>query len=159
MKFILKGCGSQLWQDLSFRSNYKASGTSVGNLSELMVLTARGEEPAREKFWWRCSCSSLKEAQTRWSQASNTNCWSFPKAKVQILQSPPCNLQFDLKDKDFTSVEPFGNCLLQLTTDSSKNRIKLMSKEKLIDWEGRIIKQKEKKSYLFTLRGYKLKFP
>lgn len=90
MKYIFKGCGSQLWQDLSFHSNYKASGTNVGNLSELMVFTAREEEPAGEKFWWRYSCSILKVAQTGWSQASNTNYLSFPRAKVQILQSPPC---------------------------------------------------------------------
>lgn len=90
MKYILKGCCSQLWQDLSFHSNDKASGTSVGKLSELMVFTPREEEPAGEKFWWKCSCSSLKVAQTRWIQVSNTNYLSFPKAKVQILQSPPC---------------------------------------------------------------------
>lgn len=90
MKYIFKGCGSQLWQDLRFNSNYKASAATVRNLPDLMVFTAREEEPVGERLWWRCFCSSLKVAQTRWSQVSNTNCLSFPKAKVQILQSPPC---------------------------------------------------------------------
>lgn len=50
MKHILKGRGSQLWQDLSFHANYKASGTTLGNLSELTVFTAREEEPEGEKL-------------------------------------------------------------------------------------------------------------
>lgn len=50
MKYILKGCGSQLWQYLSFHSNYKASGTTVWNLSELMVFTAREEELQERSF-------------------------------------------------------------------------------------------------------------
>lgn len=99
MNYILKVCGSQLWQDLSFHSSYKVSCTNVGDLSEFMSwCSLLGNRNLQERSFG-ADVSSLKVAQTRWSQVSNANYLSFPKAKVQILQSPPCtcNLTWRIK--------------------------------------------------------------